>query len=383
MLLAIGPDGQPINFFFDTTTLDFNVSNSQIVGGKHLLNYGGNVRYNTFELSIAPRGDNRNEFGAYLQDEWFINDKFRWVLGARVDRFSILDKAIVSPRTTFLIKPDPDHTIRVSVNRAFRAPSFVNNFLQTAVLNQINLGAIDPRLSGVQYIFPLLALGNEGLDEESMTAYEVGYTGTFARRYTAGISFYYNDTRDSILFTTVDTYSSQNPPPGWPLPPFILDLLIQAGAGLPSELSYRNFEKLIDKGVELSLNARINREWSVYGNYSWQAEPEPIGFDLSEVNLPPKNRFNVGVNFNADRYFGSLSLAYQDSAFWQDVLDVRFDGPTESFALINGTFGVRFADQRLSAAVRFTNLGNDDVQQHVFGDIIKRQIVGEVTVHIR
>lgn len=37
---------------------------------------------------------------------------------------------------------------------------------------------------------------------------------------------------------------------------------------------------------------------SLFANYSWQDEPEPEGFDLSERNLPPTHRFNVGMSYN-------------------------------------------------------------------------------------
>ena len=58
------------------------------------------------------------------------------------------------------------------------------------ILNSIDLGLINPALAGQAFVFPILAEGNEGLDEESLTAYEIGYTGTFNRRYTLGVAFY-------------------------------------------------------------------------------------------------------------------------------------------------------------------------------------------------
>ena len=39
-------------------------------------------------MSIAPNGDNRTEGGAYVQDEIFLSKYFRWLVGARVDKFS-------------------------------------------------------------------------------------------------------------------------------------------------------------------------------------------------------------------------------------------------------------------------------------------------------
>ena len=69
---------------------------------------------------------------------------FRWVVGGRVDKFSSIDDAVFSPRTTFMMKPDAAQTFRVSFNRAFRAPSFINNNIDTTILNQVNLSALAP-----------------------------------------------------------------------------------------------------------------------------------------------------------------------------------------------------------------------------------------------
>ncbi len=35
-----------------------------------------------------------------------------------------------------------------------------------------------------------------------------------------------------------------------------------------------------------------------------------------------------------------LSVSYVGEAFWQDVLDARFSGPTEAYTQFNGAFGV-------------------------------------------
>ncbi len=383
-LLAVGTDGRPITFLFDNKTYDFEAGNSTVLGTRHILTYGGNFRYNAFDLSIAPRGDNRTEGGFYIQDEIFLSDHFRWLVGGRADAFSVIDKVVFSPRTTFMIKPTPEHAFRVSYNKAFRAPSFVNSFLDVTILESIDLGLLNPALSGRQYVFPLVAVGNEELNEESLTAYEVGYTGTLKKRYTLSAAWYLNQTTDNIFFTQSGTYSSRNPPPGWPLPPVVLDLLNQAGRGLPLGFTYLNFEGVRDWGIELGLDARVSSDVTLFVNYSWQAEPVPDNpEEFSELNIPPANRFNAGANVSRGRFFGNVSFNYTDSAFWTDVLDARYHGPTESYAMLNGAFGVRLAEDRITASIKVVNLNNDDAQQHVFGDIIKRQIVAELKYRFR
>ena len=74
-------------------------------------------------------------------------------------------------------------------------------------------------------------------------------------------------------------------------------------------------------------------------------------------------------------------MSYTDDAFWQDVLDDPYHGTTKAYTLVNGGFGVRWGSKdQVTTAVKATNLANQDVQQHVFGDITKRQVVGELRV---
>ena len=61
-----------------------------------------------------------------------------------MDKFSSINDAVFSPRTTLMIKPAADHTFRVSFNRAFRAPSFINNHISTTILNQVDLSRVAP-----------------------------------------------------------------------------------------------------------------------------------------------------------------------------------------------------------------------------------------------
>ena len=369
-LLQRGLDGRPLAFTFENQAYDAEVSNLHVFGARHLLSYGGNFRHNNFDLSFAPRGTSRDEGGAYVQDAIFLSDHFRWIVGTRVDVVDVLKKAVLSPRTTLLMKPRENQTFRLSFNRAFRAPSFTNSFFDTSFLNQLDLGPAG------QFQFPAVAVGNEQLKEESLTAYEAGYIGGFGRT-TLGAALYLYRTRNTILFTQTGSYQGSNPPPGWPLPPAVLDRLIAEGRGLPSRFTYLNFDRITDRGVELSADVHLTTATSVFANYTWQDDPKPRGFDISELNLPPTHRVNAGVSIARGRYFGSLSASFVDDAFWQDGLP-GYQGPSEAYTLVDGGFGVHSTDRTMTVAVRGTNLLDKPVQQHVFGDLIRRTVTGEV-----
>ena len=76
-----------------------------------------------------------------------------------------------------------------------------------------------------------------------------------------------------------------------------------------------------------------------------------------------------------------MQLSYQGSAYWQDVLDSRYHGPTDAFTLVNGSLGVKWGDKgNIVTMLKVTNLLNQEIQQHIFGDITKLQMVGELRV---
>jgi iron complex outermembrane receptor protein len=397
-LLAIGADGQPIPFDFHTATYDFEIGNANTLGTRQVLSYGGNFRYNNFDLSIAPLGTNRQEGGFYLQDEIFLHEKLRFNIGARVDKFDVIDHAVFSPRVALIIKPVPDQAIRVSYNKAFRSPSLINNFLQVSIINQLDLAMINPafaNLPGRFFRFPVGAIGNEDLQEESIQAFEIGYTANVRDRATVSAAVYWTRNEDEIFFTQTGRYRALAPPPGWLqalpiLPPAqalgILEVLPPPCAGvtaecttggLPSEFSYRNLGVNRNKGFELGIDGAVSRALNVFANYSYQADPDP-DFDLSEVNLPPTHRFNTGFSYSAGRFLGNASVSYVDDAFFQDVLDARFHGPTKAYTQVNAAFGVRWMDGKMISSIKVINLTNEDIQSHVFGDVIKRQVIGEL-----
>jgi iron complex outermembrane receptor protein len=391
-LLSVDPTGTPIDLLFNTKTFDLEAGNMNLLAGKHVLTYGGNFRVNLFDITITPGEDGRNEGGAYVQDEFLLSSKFRLVAGARVDKFSSIDDAVFSPRVALVMMPKPDQSIRVTYNRAFRAPSLVNNNLDITVATALPLGAISPAFGNAVFYVPTDANGNTGLSEERVDSFEVAYTATIRDRATVTAAYYYTNFTDSILFTQDSSWGRLEPPPGFPglgpIPPvFIWAGVYDAGFVFPKAFTYKNLGEVKQQGFELGVEGSITDHWGAYVNYAFQADPKPAfpGLTeeqaLSEINIPAQNLFNAGVSYISDRLFGTFTVAYSDSAFWQDVLDARFHGTTEPYTIVSLTAGMKFSGGRYAASLKITNLLNDEVQQHIFGDVLKRQVMGEFKIN--
>ncbi len=439
-LLLVDPfTGGPVQLNFNTKTFDFEAGHSTVIDDRLILTYGGNVRRNNFEITITPDVENRTEFGGYLQAEYFV-DKFRLAAGGRVDKFGNIDGAVFSPRVSLMFKPTPDHALRVSFNRAFRSPSAINNYLVLPIVQLINAPGgpnlallrafvpppLCPAICGLlENPWPLILsgvgseVGGTVLKEEKLDAYEVGYTGTFNGRTTLSLVGYQNDSDGNINFTQVtpdifpptgippfSAYSPANPPPL--VPPFdslgssavLMAFLAQTNPalvalGLPPVVfpdvafTYLNLSGVRNRGFEASLEHSFNRDLSGFVNFSWQDTPELLVPDpdeikqpIDEIGIPPTNRFNVGLNYGSEQFLGSVSVNYQDEAFWVDVLTRPFNGATSSFTMVNASFGVRFNEGRVTAMVKANNILNETIQQHVFGDILKRSVMAELRINV-
>jgi iron complex outermembrane receptor protein len=396
---------KPLQLNFSTQTYDFEAGDSVRLGTKQLVTVGGNVRQNNFDITIAPAAENRTELGAYAQDEIFL-DRVRLTIGGRVDKFGNLSDPVFSPRLAAVVKAAGDQSLRLSFNRAFRSPSVINNYLDVAIVHPTDLRALAPLLPPaaqplVAQPFPLVvhAVGSrlpiggnaqKELTEESLNAYEVAYTATLNGRTTVEAAYYINDLQNNINFaqlpSNLDPYTAANPPPGWLLGGPTLALLAQRGFFLPrTAFTYLNLGPLRQKGIELSVDHRIRAGVTAFANYSWQAKPivldDPNRFPAAELALPPTNRFNIGFNADSARYLGSASVNYSDKAFWSDVLDSPYHGFTDAYTMVNGSFGVKWMQKRVTTLAKVTNLFNEDIQQHVFGDILKRSVVFELRVN--
>jgi outer membrane receptor protein involved in Fe transport len=349
-----------------------------------VLTYGGNYRHNWFNITMAPGGKKRDEGGAFIQDEIILSEHFRWVVGTRIDKFDNLDDPVVSPRTSFLISPISGHTFRASYSRAYRAPSMFHNHMDTVIVNRLNLGLLVPAMAGTYFYFPVHGVGNLKLKDQNVNSYEGGYAGTVAKgRVNLGATFYLTDSKGDMILGQTQSYSSANIPSGWPLPPYVLDALIAGnafgpGLGLPSVIGWQNLGSVRNKGVETNIDAQLHRYVRAFANYSWQAKPVPKDFDISKINLPPTSRFNAGLNFDLRRLLGSVSVRYTDTAFWRDVLDASYAAWSPAYTVADASLGVRLAGEKCLLMVKVNNLANEKVQDHIFGDLLKRQIVGEM-----
>lgn len=76
---------------------------------------------------------NVNIYSGYLQNEW-KDDRWGFLVGARVDKHSLIRNAIVSPRLNIRFNPSEDFNFRASYSTGFRSPQAYDEDFHVAIV---------------------------------------------------------------------------------------------------------------------------------------------------------------------------------------------------------------------------------------------------------
>ncbi len=103
------------------------------------LTAGLEYTYNNLKDSYVHRevdvSQKVNLVGGYLQNEW-KNDKWGILVGARIDKHSMMDNVVVSPRANVRYAPVEAITLRVSYSSGYRAPQTYDEDLHVAAVSE-------------------------------------------------------------------------------------------------------------------------------------------------------------------------------------------------------------------------------------------------------
>ena len=122
----------------------------------------------------------------FAQVDWKPIGSLKLVGALRWDGGS-LHESQVSPKASVLYSFNPKHTVRVSYNEGFQLPTYAEYFLYFK-LDDLDLSSLESDICtpagvdcGLGSPVPMGILGNESLELEETTAYEVGYKGVIGR----------------------------------------------------------------------------------------------------------------------------------------------------------------------------------------------------------
>lgn len=258
---------------------DVEVQRVQPVGDRHVLTYGGDLRLDIMTCGDSPvaagihgirfdGGARDRQAGLFVQDRFDANDQWTFIAGARADRNSWTGWEWAG-RGTALYHPVPEHTFRVSLARAFRAPTLKDREIQ---IRAVPAGPI----------FLIQTNGSEDMNASYVEAYEFGYTYE-KKNLRAGAEFFWNHYRGLAASPNITA------PGVFPRVGFYSNAVDGDLYGFELSGAWQATRRLRMDGFY------VWEQWVQQGTRSWY-DPPLTDADLS---TPPQQKVSLGARYEA------------------------------------------------------------------------------------
>ena len=350
----------------------------------NLLIAGGNYRW-AFATGkyLDPEDIHQHRVGVFVHDEQRLWERLTLVGSVRFD-YNSLTPYTLSPRVACIWQVAGDQFARVAFARAFRKPSFFNS--------SIHLTGVRPTAAfpEIEDIFKD-GIGNEDIDNESITSIEAGYHGRFlGNRLVLEADVFYNLYRDTINFHLE-----------FPLNDFGLPDLSRSVA------EYRNAGREVDSiGGSASVTFRMRGGWRFNANYTYRHSlyvSDPTGVDVTgagkkgdRVGWEPAHLLNMACHYAPDLGF-RLGLTVRAASDYQGYVssggafDQRVPVTQDATISFNGFCAWRFGlgSLWLEAGLRLFNLLNSPCYDYPGTtnpegiEVGGEQLVRRVTLYVR
>jgi outer membrane receptor for ferrienterochelin and colicin len=336
------------------------------------LTLGGGYRFKRIQWEWIDGVRRQHHFGAYLQDVIELHKRLTLQLGARVDRHPLLPKVQFSPRGSLVYRFVERQSLRLSIGRAFRGPSFLESY------TELQNGAPQRGATG-------LGLGNANLNPESIVSYELGYQNQASDYFSFEANVYFNTAKDLLLFNDIRQFTLQEyGDPNNDQAKY--DPTVEA---FPfSLITYRNSrEPYRQIGGELGIRVYPVPGLDIYANYSIHdtAPMKKVDAVRAKEQQTSMHKVNAGVQYRAR--FGldlSADVSYTSPQVWlEQVTDpgrgVKFQAfRVDDFVMVTARIGYRLWNDQLELGVVGTNLAFQDKRQHPYSQPLDTRVFGSV-----
>ncbi len=273
-----------------------------------------------------------------LQDIWELNIDWTLTAGVRYDDYSDFGSTI-NPRVALVWTATDKLIAKLLYGTAFRAPSFQELYSQN-----------NP-----------IVLGNRNLDPETIKTTELALSYELANNVSTGVSIYYYNTKDMIEFI----------------------------ANADGSSTAQNSKDLTGKGIELDTTWRINKQWNVSANYTYQSTKN--NSTHKQIAYVPKQQFFLDARWKFQPDWELSSQLNWVANREREQGDSRTD--IDNYTLVNMTLrrknislGGSKARWELAASIK--NLFDEDAYEPSNGVIIndhplnERRIYAEIRYHL-
>jgi iron complex outermembrane recepter protein len=339
-----------------------------------------------------------DEYGAFAQvSKQFFNEKLKLSGSLRYDKAQNFEGQ-VSPRVSFVYTAGAQrqHNIRGSFQTGFRNPSNQDQYIFFPSGGGILLGGtkanaerygvynggsytensyqkfITSVLAGAPNPALLQSIIIEYVRPEKLKAFEIGYKGIIGKKLFLDVNVYHNIYKDFIKGQTVRTKKGTTI--GGVFRAGVEDLIAgKATAATPFRAVSNATEDVQSTGFGLGINYRLNKGFSLYGNYTYADynlntnDPDfTAGFNT------PKHAGVIGLNNRKLFKNMGFDINYrQQSAFdWENAFGFS---KVKAYGVLNCQVNYELPKINTNIKIGATNLGGKDYRTMAGGPFIGQQ----------
>lgn len=241
----------------DVNTFDFDFTHYFSLFDCNNMTWGGGYRRMNDEIisslmtQFTPSASHQDLYNGFVQDEIMLDEEKRWLftLGSRFEYYS-MTRFEVEPSGSLSWHINNQHTLWGNISHSIRTPSRGQSKDMSILLfdsmREINSNKI------TLPVF-LKMTGQDGIDAENATTYQMGWRGVFSD-FTADVTTFYAYYNDIISIQGA----------GEPI--------VNRSLGIPAvivPLLGNNMLNAQSYGAELSLNWQVTSNWRNYLSYSF------------------------------------------------------------------------------------------------------------------
>jgi outer membrane receptor protein involved in Fe transport len=358
-------------------------------GIDHDLHIGLNYRFKEVDWSYLVGQQQENHGGFLAHDAVKLGKIFGLVGDIRVDYDPYLERFIPSPRGSVLVHPSKKSTVRGTVATAFRAPTFLESYLDLPTqlpAAGANLAAQEEKVYNPTF----------KVQPEQIFTTELGYLNQDSDYLVVDTAVYFNHARDLIELAPLTPVSVSNIEqgltsivPGAGTYPIFLggfDNQCQSYNVYGGELGVRVFPV---EGLDVYANTTLNKVQQDNSNCTVQqlalftANGQPVvdqRSSLIKVNTGVQLRTKFGFDGSVDfHYVSPQTWAEQVTNVQQQIIQYQAF-PLSAYTLLNARLGFRFLSRdRAELSVVGFNLLGIEHREHPFGQLLGRRVMGYFT----
>ena len=231
--------------------LDLNVQHhytgwarQNIVWGLEFRHEGSHTRGSPTIVLVPPK-ISINEFGAFVQDEITLIPDTLFLTGGTRFEYNYYTGLNVMPTGRVAWTPNAHQTVWMAISDAVRSPAQLNAGFQA------NIGSFTPPGGPLTLIS---FVGNPHVDDEAVTAYELGYRAQVSPWLSFDLSGYYNQYRHQLTIEPAAPFFQDTPSP-----PHLVE-----------PITYGNLMYGETSGLEATANWKVNRFWTLSPGYAFE-----------------------------------------------------------------------------------------------------------------